>query len=574
MRLYYPPYKITDEGIFEEVPAKPDSDKLIDVRFCDTPCRLIATGDNVDTGETLYKISVTGLKRREKIAWKKPKDLLTRDGIISMYDNGMIFEEKMAPKLMSFFSTYIRKATPDLKEELTASRSGWKQNNSLFIVGSKAYTGRKEPKEVIQLENNTADLYTQKGSIEGWKVGAEELLKYDAIRFKAYAACTPLILSLIGVPSFLLEQIGKSGILKTLSSMFCASMYGNPVTLQINAKSTPKGIEAFVGYNTDLPVFIDETSTNEKEIKDMIYTIANGIGRSTSNKSKGYEMPKTWLTVVMTTGENPILPTNAKLGEFVRNVQLRDGVTEQLDQNTVSKIEEAIQENHGLLRDLIIKEIFENKDSLKATYRMYYEALPDPDEKNITCARAKKFYAAIATAGYILETVFCRIGLKNAEPLDIVNKYYTQNVIDDSAFIPDHERAFEAFQAWFAGNRLYFEESEDGDLPDEEHKINHERYGWIRAGKIQITPTKLEQVITQLGYNYKGCVDNWKKERKYLDGRSHKKNGKEYTEYTFELKDNGIQHKVFRIPYNQESNDLKDSDDRAKKGKMPVLHIK
>ena len=46
-------------------------------------------------------------------------------------------------------------------------------------------------------------------------------------------------------------------------------------------------------------------------------------------------MPFTWSTVLLTTGEKPILPESALTGQQVRVLPLRDGVTEKLPALTV-----------------------------------------------------------------------------------------------------------------------------------------------------------------------------------------------------------------------------------------------
>ena len=552
------PHKITVKGVFKRVKGKEDQG-LQWVPISDIPCTLTAIGDNLDTGEILYKLSIINTKKREKIFWKKSKDLLTREGALELISDGMNFNDTECKDITAMFKAYLHEVTPDLPEELAASRSGWKQNGDLFVVGDCGYT-KDAITQVLQLENNTAELYTQKGTVTGWKEGVVDLVKYEAVRFKMYAACTPLILSIISVPSFLFEQIGVSGLLKTLSSEVAASIFGNPKTLQLNAKSTPKGIEAFVGYNTNLPVFIDETSTNPEDIKDMVYTIANGVGRGTSNKSKGYDMPKTWLTVVLTTGENPILPRNAKMGEFVRDIPLRGGVSEMLDQCVIAKIEDAIQDNHGVIRDLILNEIFESKDVMRKIYNEYYNCFPDPDEKNITSSRAKKFYAAIATAGYLLESVFGSIGIKQMDPFDVVNKYFVENVIASTVFVPDHKRAMDAFYSWFAGNRVYF------DDPKEDSTVNHERYGWVRDNKICITEEKLSEIIKKYEYNYSGCLSEWKKDES-VDIRVHKKGDKEYKEHIFDISENKMKYRVIKIPARMDADKAHKTDGSPNIGK-------
>lgn len=574
------PYRIGKNGIYKSMKAEDGTE--YETEISSTPCKIIATGDNVDTGELLYKICIIDAKKRERVFWKSTSELLTRAGVLELLKDGMTFCELQVSDIELIFSAYLRDSfyMNGLPDELAASKSGWKQHKNLFVVGFKGYRKDGSTAEIIQLDNNSAELYDQTGTLEGWTAGAKELLRFDPVRFKLYASCTPAILSLINVSSFLQEQYGPSGRLKTLTGWFCASVWGNPLPLQINAKSTPKGIEAFVGFNTDLPTFIDELSTNESEIEKLVYTIAGGVGRSTSNKNKGYEMPKTWNTVVLTTGENPILPTNAKTGQLVRDVPLKEGVNEQLEQKTVSQIEEAITTNYGLVRDLYIQEIFANKDEIREIYEEFYNAFPKLEIKNIASSRAQKYYAAIATAGYLIENVFGDLGIDQRDPMEIVTKYFMENIGAEPVFVPDHERAFNAFKDWFMHNMRYFEED------DAEHPLNHERYGWFGGpGEdcICITETQLEKVIKDLGYNYKGTVHNWKQDEKYLLAKVHKKGTKDYKEYKFDLSRNGVRASVFKIPFDKAltaeqqrkaDNNFKLDDEYKENEEVPKWHRK
>jgi|GEM_PF-825394 len=560
------PYKITSEGIFKKVPSKDNLQELNEVRISSTPCKIIAIGDNVDTGEILYKLCITDVKKREKVFWKSGEDLLTRTGALSLIKDGMLFKESVVLDIENLFDAYIQNSALSLPEEITASRSGWKQNNSLFVVGDTGYT-KEGVMSIKQLDSNIADLYTKKGTLEGWVDGAEILLKYDAVRFKFYAACAPLILGILGTQSFILEQQASSGVLKTLSHEACASMFGIPsgdASLMLNARSTSKGIEAFVGFNTDLPTFIDETSNNLEEIRKLVYMIANGIGRGTSNKNHGYEMPKTWRTVALTTGEDPILPSNAKTGELVRVIPLREGVTEHLSDDTIRKIEESIRGNYGHVKDLLIKEIFDNKDKIKDIYSNYLSCFETPESNNgteNTDSRAKRFYATIATAGFLLESVFADIGITQKDPFDVVNYYYTENLIKSNEFIPDHIRALNAFYSWFTANRKLFDENN-------EH-TTHKVCGTVdeKEGVIYILPEELEEVIKKYNYNYKACEIRWKAEEILLYHLHSKK--KPVRVFKFKKIINGVKADVFKIklPNSEEfaytgPEELSNTDDR------------
>lgn len=57
-----------------------------------------------------------------------------------------------------------------------------------------------------------------------------------------------------------------------------SSLVGNPLKLIKDADSTKVGIEKILEYNTDTPIFFNETSNN-KEFQDVIYMIGNEQGK-------------------------------------------------------------------------------------------------------------------------------------------------------------------------------------------------------------------------------------------------------------------------------------------------------
>jgi hypothetical protein len=77
--------------------------------------------------------------------------------------------------------------------------------------------------------------------------------------------------------------------------------------------------------------------------------------------------------------------------------------------------------------------------------------------------------------------------------------------------VPDHIKALTATYSWYSTNEVYFQDE------DEEHPLNHERYGWIRDytehGRcICFDPEKLKTHLnTVIGPNtYEVVVDEWK----------------------------------------------------------------
>ncbi|AKB75783.1 hypothetical protein MSLAZ_2522 [Methanosarcina lacustris Z-7289] len=504
------PYIVTDKGIYKIKPTNSANGDTVEstIEICSTPCTIIAVGRNLDNKELLYKLLLRDPEDIEKEIWKSPSELLQKKGVMQLQKEGLLFTESNSGDLTDFFKIVIKNTIKTLPKEYVASRSGWKKDFSLIVVGNRAISASGEA-TVLQRDNPTAELYTQKGDLNSWVGAAKELLDYSSVRFKLYSACAPPLLKLLNMPSFVETQQVKSGNLKTTTGWLAASLWGDPERLQINAASTAVGITKIVEFCTDLPIFVDETSITDS-IKDLVYLIANGVGRSKGNSEGGLVMPSTWSTVLLTTGEKPILPESALTGQQVRVIPLREGVNKKLKPEVVNHIQTTIKTNYGHVGVLFLRELFKEKDNLTSLYQAFFRAFPEVESEDITSDRAKGYYAVIALAGYLLEKVFETIGIEAKDPYSVCEHYFTENVISNN-FVPDYVKVLSAAYSWYSANEVYFRDEE------EERPLNHERYGWIRDDKehgccVCFIPDKLKKYINiEIGPNtYEAVTDEWK----------------------------------------------------------------
>lgn len=497
------PFTVNETGIYKteyNYHKYRDPEKQ-EIQLSSTPCLITAIGENIDNGEILYKLKIKDNKGREKILWKTTSDLMKKADVTKLLKEGMHFKEADANKIIEYFDKSIISNKDNLPSGFAASASGWKNDFSLFVIGNRGITANGEI-EVLQHENPTAELYIQNGELENWVKTTNKLIKYPAVRFKLYTSCVPPLLKLLNVKSFVETQQTPSGRLKTTMGWHAASIWGNPEKLQLNAESTAVGITKTVEYCTDLPIFVDETSITDK-IKDLVYLVANGVGRSKGNTDGGLVMPSTWSTVLLTTGEKPILSESALTGQQVRVLPLRDGVKDKLPALEVKEFQNAIAQNYGHVGILFLQELFNEKDNLSSLFNSFF--LDFPEVEDITSDRAKEYYAAVALAGYLLEKVFEKIGVITESSIKICKHYFNENVISNS-FMPDHIKALSAAYSWFSANEIYFQDE------DSEHPLNHERCGWIRDDCVCFIPEKLSKYLnTEIGPNtYEAVTDEWK----------------------------------------------------------------
>jgi Superfamily II helicase and inactivated derivatives len=396
--------------------------------------------------------------------------------------------------------------------------------------------------------------------------GTKELWKYQVMHMKMYLTCAPVILTLLGIPSFVVEQRLHSGRMKTETSRVAASAFGNPVDLQLTADSTKCGVLAHVEFNNNLATFIDEAKIST-EIRDLVYMIANETGRSKSNKEHGLERAKNSTTVAILTCENPILPDNAHTGELVRVMPLPWGVETVLPQETVMQITDTYLENYGHFGPLFLKKVFEQQKDLKKKFNEILAEFPsNENDQNdvVTSERAKRFYAATALTGCLVEEILTEIGskaeieseaglgedqteigskveiesevgLKTMSAIELCKALYTQNVIRAARFEPTYLKAFRSAASIFARNSVYFEEDEeekDNKLSDldeetiftEKKDINHERYGWVRKCTLKdpegnkiateecvcFDPKVLKKLLKEEEYAFEGVLKDWR----------------------------------------------------------------
>ena len=136
------PYNIKETGIYKQKPYQDQSSgktESVDELLSPTSCIITAVGVNVDTGTILYKLYLKDSQDNEKILWKKPSDLLKKGEVVKLLDEGMHFKESDSTEMIKYFDKFITQYQDVLPEEIVASKSGWKNDFSLFLSAIKQF---------------------------------------------------------------------------------------------------------------------------------------------------------------------------------------------------------------------------------------------------------------------------------------------------------------------------------------------------------------------------------------------------------------------------------------------------
>jgi len=470
-----------------------------------TPIILNSIGECLDDDSYMYQIKYKTVTGQENVKWVTPEYLQTST-MKELVNLGLHFVDTDQKNLKQYFKLVLTYSS-QIPKEITAYKNGWKKDNTVLITGSYAHTG-KGKKDILALTEEISTAYEIKGNKKQWIENITPLLEHDLIRLKCYATVTAMLLRFIGVRSFIVHNYFESTGLKSVSMQLACSLLGNPLELIKDADSTKVGIERTLEYNTDTPIYFDETSNNPR-FREAIYMIGNEQGKGRGTKEGGMEKIAHWKTVVQTTGELPISKGNStNTGQQIRILEIYEGIP-RLDSDYVEKVKDTLDNNYGLFQDEIIQAIFKWKDKLKLVYKnmkMFFEKAD-----SVFADRSKTYFVALSVGGFILEDIFKNNGIPEKNSMEICNKYYQRVIIEDRT-IPYHLRALDTVYSWHLRNKKLFEYSKELD-PEENFTYTKgpiELLGWISKDAIYYDPDKLQEYLVSKGFNFERVIQDWK----------------------------------------------------------------
>jgi putative DNA primase/helicase len=399
--------------------------------------------------------------------------------------------------------------TPEhpLPIEYMVTKNGWYNDDSILVTGEIIHSN-KQKTEIVQLTEDLKNKYAVKGSKKEWCAGLEKILNYDLTRIKMYATVSSFLLKFLNVKTFILDNWNESTGAKTITMQVSASLVGIPTTggLIQDAKNTEVGIEKYLEYNTNTPVYYDETSNNP-DFKKYIYMMANGKGKGRGNKELSYEEGGNWSTVIQTTGEMALTCDEATLtGLKMRVIELHDAIPI-MDQDEIDKIKDTLCNNYGLFLEEIVQKIMEYKPKIKNLYKQIGKFFEKT--QNVFSERMKAYFITLAVSGYILEEVFKNNGIQTKEAIDICTKYYKKIILDDP-IVPYSEIALNALYQWTTRNLSKFERATKDFGTAGLAKGAVEVCGWITEKAIYYDETMAKLALEKMGYIYSKAHEDWK----------------------------------------------------------------
>src|SRR5690606_16981099 len=99
---------------------------------------------------------------------------------------------------------------------------------------------------------------------------------------------------------------------------------GDPAQLTASFYATRVGMERMAALYSDLPMLVDERQVvgdRQELVEGLVYLRGLGSSKIRGNKNGGLEAARTWQTIVLTTGEEPLSSDSSPTGVKTRALE-------------------------------------------------------------------------------------------------------------------------------------------------------------------------------------------------------------------------------------------------------------
>ncbi len=231
------------------------------------------------------------------------------------------------------FVTYL--GGVNVKSRVTiVQRTGWHNigGNRVFVLPEQTI-GPKGSERVI-LDASAAGPYEARGTLKDWQHGVGERASGHALPVLAIsAALAGPLLDLAGQEGGGVSIFGGSSKGKTTVIQAAASVWGRGVMTPGYVRTwraTANGLEGAAASASDTALILDELGVvDARDAAAGIYSLCNGSGKARAARDGALREPKSWLVLILSSGEIPIETKlaedrgrKARAGQLVRMLDI------------------------------------------------------------------------------------------------------------------------------------------------------------------------------------------------------------------------------------------------------------
>lgn len=457
------------------------------VMVCRTPILITKRLKSQESGEEKIEIAFKRDGRWRTAVFPRTTVFAARN-IIELARLGATVTSENAKNVVSYLAALESENIDVIETVKSAESFGWQTNGGFLPWHADGVVLDAHPSM-----ERWAGAYQKNGSLEDWiALMAPHRSRYR-FRFILAAGFAAPLLRIIRQRIFFVYNWGGSRGGKTAALKAALSAWGDPERLMANFNATQVALERMAGFYCDLPMGIDErqlAGNRQEGLEKMVYMIANGTGRSRGAKDGGLQALKTWRTVALATGEEPIGRENSMTGVSTRVIEVIGAPFD--SEAAASEMHQHAGDNTGWAGDAFLDYIISLGDEVIAGYfnELFDEVKPLIGTANGSHAAG---IAAVVTADYLLSRLFFaeRDSEARAHALQMA-----QAVMGDMQANqpPDvNENAVSFIRDWVtSGSTRNFGKDCTGTC-----------YGFLEDEVAYIIPTSLREALEHAGFSYR-----------------------------------------------------------------------
>lgn len=415
--------------------------------------------------------------------------------IITLADLGCTITSENAKFIVGFLGA-LEAENFDLLEPVdSTSTFGW-QPGRRFVPG-KADGIRLD---IDPSMSRWASGYGVAGSLEDW-IEQTRKARNESYRFRfilAAAFAAPL-LKLVKCRNFFVYNWAGSKGGKTASLKAALSVWGDPERLMASFNATQVALERMAGIFSDLPLGLDErqlAGSKQEFLEKLVYMLAEGRGRARGSKGGELQELKTWRSIIIATGEEPIIDTNSQTGVATRMVEIVGAPFAKEEDAAAMHRNSCI--NFGHAGPKFIEYVLgKQEDSIIKQYNNMIELVKFLSNGKLD-GNVINYIAVVALADTWIERLFYNpestgqdCNLKAAEMIDKIIEADSDNDIQDV-----EQSAADFISDWINQKKRYFDPDTTQDF-----------YGYFDENDIVcIIPSVLRDALQGGGFNYRKTI--------------------------------------------------------------------
>lgn len=450
--------------------------------------------------------------------------------IIKLGNYGISVGSKNAKDLADFLFDLLEANLDLIKLGRANSQLGWVDDKH-FIPGLQGDI-------VLDLDPGSqqlAEAYESSGELEDWVQLIKPYRENSIFRFMLASSFAAPLLRIVGHRVFVVHNWGNSRSGKTAALKAALSVWGDPVHLLTTFNSTKVGLEKMAVLFNDLPLGVDEKQVVGKKqefIEQLIYMLSLGTSKTRGTRTGGMQTKRTWRSIIITTGEEPLTEDSSNEGVYTRTLEIYGKPCN--TEYEAERLHRDLEDIYGTAGPMYIKQIAKmDNDLIRKQFRdikeQMLERYANRKIESHLSAVALVTMADIFTSQYVFgeteeqakEEAFTMADeIANA----IVNVEEADTIL----------QAYEFVKSWIIANKSLFTKMGSSiDLPKESYGLYDES-----KNVYYVYPYVLQEALKRQGFSYRKILRGFA-EREYIETRVNKTNGKEIKESTVTKRVNG-----------------------------------